>query len=292
MTNQELHDYLWERNVGTDRNEEDQFTRAWFTGTENASEYISHVANMPHLVHFSASRCNISNADLQYLRGCSRLKSLVIQETRVTGEGLLYLPAFPELHTLTLTLKNADAAFAWVRQCPNLKSLYVHESGLTDDGLRKLAGHPLLTEIDLRGNPVNLGTDVTASLPALEVLCLAGTKMTDAGVLRIAAPKLHTLWSEGCRLTDKGLEHFGSLTKLHTLSLEGEFTERGFQALATLPHLETLYITDVEITDGITSVLCRMSGLKFLQLAKKHISRNNMLRLRFALKECEFNIKQ
>jgi hypothetical protein len=135
----------------------------------------------------------VTDADLENLRGAARLFHLFLHDVPVTDAGLARLAAMPGLawlHTLTLRgLPVSDAGLAHLPRFPRLRSLTIRQcAGLTDAGLAHLPRVSRLSYLSATHTPfTDAGLVHLAECKLLSVLNVAETGVTVAGVKTLAA---------------------------------------------------------------------------------------------------------
>ena len=158
-----------------------------------------------------------------------RIRSLYLNQTRVTDEGLSRLPASETLETLSLTgTAVTDAGLADLGRFPNLRRLYLSGLPVSDETLQEIGRLKLLTSLNL-----------------------ANTKVTDAGLVHLAGLKnLTTLSLQGTPISDESLVHLGKLPNLQSLMLsQTNVTDAGLEHLRQLPRLRILYVRGSQVTN-------------------------------------------
>lgn len=89
-------------------------------------------------------------------------------------------------------------------------------------------------------------------------------------------------------VTDEGISQLAKLQQLEELDLSGTaITDAGLEALAPLANLARLHLNDTAISDAAIPTLERMAGLRELRLGGSKITRDGLLRLRRALRNCQ-----
>lgn len=111
-----------------------------------------------------------------------------------------------------------------------------------------------------------------ANLKNLELLSIAGNRITDAGLLHLAGKtRLHTLILNG-NFTDAGLATISSLPNLEHLDLtQTRVTDLGMIHVANLPNLHTLILNGTQVTNDGIEHLAGIAPLAHLFLADTHV---------------------
>ena len=134
----------------------------------------------------------LTDGDLEYLKGNTSLGYLNLSGTRVTDAGLVHLNGLSALKSLALARTEvSDATLRRVAGLEALESLGLPETQITDAGLKHLKGLKALKELSLDDTRVtDAGLEHLKGFSALKYLYLTGTLVTDEGVahLRKALP--------------------------------------------------------------------------------------------------------
>jgi hypothetical protein len=170
----------------------------------------------------------VTDAVLENLQGFNRLEALRLNETRVTGVGLVHVGDLVHLTELDLSLINiADADLARLKSLTQLRQLKLSGTLVTDAGLPEIA-----------------------KLQRLQDLSLDKTKIGDAGLTCLEGlTKLDTLNLSFTKVTDTGLAHFNRLTQLQCLQLDATaVTDAGLRHLKGCKGLRELSLYNTHIT--------------------------------------------
>ena len=166
----------------------------------------------------------VADAELTYLAGLSKLRSLDLSDTYVTAAGLEHLKGLTQLRTLNLS-----------------------GTQVTDAGLERLKGLTQLRTLNLSGTRVtDAGLICLRSFSELEVLSLDHCReVTDAGIEHLRGlSRLNWLSLDSARISGSGLKHLGGLSQLRTLCLrderEGVLPSRDSDSTSTDPFAAVL----------------------------------------------------
>lgn len=204
------------------------------------------LANMPYLHALNLNGSKVGDGTLHALRYLTgpggELRSLELEETRVTDEGLRHLEGISTIDTLTLRYTEVtEAGLRAFRRSPlrnvgvdhtRLKSLdflqspqpadrdaliylYIFNTPLDDAGLAAMPMLPRVGDLNLSGTRVTSKglAGLGAKLPQCSMLVLQGTQVDDEGIAKlISMPKLWSLQLEGTKVTNKAL---GYLEQMH-----------------------------------------------------------------------------
>ncbi len=196
--------------------------------------------------------------------------SVVLQETNVTDAELEYLKGLTQLQSLNLVLTHVtDAGLANLEGMTNLQRLDLFGTKVTDAGLMNLKGMTKLQVLDLIGTKVtDTGLANLKGMTKLQTLNLIGTKVTDAGLANLKdMTKLRTLILSQTDVTGVGLGYLKGLHDLKTLVLiRTQVTDAGLASLTALPQLRILMLSDTKVTDAGLEHLKGLTNLKTLYL--------------------------
>jgi hypothetical protein len=204
---------------------------------------------------------------LRSLAGVRDLEHLHLVGQPVSAETL----NFPRLQSLSLGLASVDDTCAdRIAECRQLQALELVYTKITDEGLRKIADLPDLRRLNLDSHVV-----------------------TDAGIKHLVRlQKLEHVSLRASRLSDEALRHVAGIKTLTRVDLHGSgepgvnagtcFTIAGVQRLKALPHLRTLWLTNVEATGGFLG-LKELTQLRELTLMMANISDEELDALEAAL---------
>lgn len=169
----------------------------WLHDLVAATLGSEHAAGYTDLTFVQLRQSTIADQDLRCLAGQWRLRSLSLEDTRVTGDGLRHLCG---IHLTTLNLDGTpvtDAGLRHLRELHSLKTLFLEDTGVSDAGLAHLA-----------------------RLEELEVLHLGGTRISDNGLRELCGlTRLRWIQLNDTGVTDAGLEYLSDLPRLAFVDL-------------------------------------------------------------------------
>jgi beta-lactamase regulating signal transducer with metallopeptidase domain/HEAT repeat protein/Leucine-rich repeat (LRR) protein len=220
------------------------------------------------------SDMRIGDAGLARLKSLQNLRDLDITGTYVTDAGLKELAAFTHLEMLALGgPRITNAGLVHLKGLTTLKQLSLWFADITDEGLASIEG-----------------------LTALERLNLGSQKVTGAGLAHLRPLKqLNSLDLHGPNFRGPGLAHLSGLTALKHLDImplgwgaspvtdRVDFQPQAFAALASLPLLEELSLSSMNIPEAGAAELAKLRQLKFLALNRCTISNQDVRKLKRAL---------
>lgn len=168
---------------------------SWEEGVNTAS-LLSQVEGM-NLISLNLDLTEITDAELEHVKGFTSLKSLSLDNTQITDAGLTHLKGIFGLERLSLrNTKITDAGLTSLHGLNSLKSLDLSNSQVTDAGLLHLKRLHTLKYLCLENTHLtDHGLIHLKALTSLEDLDLSNNQLTDAGVasLEKALPNVFIL---------------------------------------------------------------------------------------------------
>jgi Leucine-rich repeat (LRR) protein len=198
------------------------------------AEALRQVGRLPKLRTLSIDSSSVSDEGLAHLKGLTNLSVLTLYRDpfvysrldhlppAVSEQGLTHLGPLTSLSVLVLNgIPLTDAGLVHLSGLRKLRRLDLWYTQITGSGFVYLAGLTGLTRLDLGGTPV---TDAALAqleeLPNLLELDLAYTGVSDAGLVRLTRlSKLTKLGLNSTRVTDEGIGHLARLRNLVALDL-------------------------------------------------------------------------
>ncbi len=206
-----------------------------------------------------------TDADLKQFEVLTELRSLWLDSTDITDEGLAHLKGSVRLQTLGLlgqqrASKISGEGLDHLKDLPHLQELWLCNCAFTDEGLTQLGDLTQLKVLHLSNRLVSdqppppvtdTGLRHLRKLTKLESLDITGTYkngtlMTDASLEHVkelkALRSLGLVWTD---VTHAGLRHLTGLTELRELALCGNHVMGpGLKYLKELKHLSTLTLAE------------------------------------------------
>jgi internalin A len=215
---------------------------------------------------------------MQRLAKSKKLGWLVLDNTRVTGEGLKSLSGLRELNVLNLSnspigndglmavgtmanlnllylsnLRITDEGIAYLSNLSNLETLTLECVNVSDAGIKRLETGPRLLRLNLTGTRIRGDALPSICNPTLEYLRLSDTPIGNEALRHLEnATGLGELYFDGTYITDDGLAHLANIPSLDTLDLgRTKITGSGLRHLGALPNLNDLDLSDANLSrDG------------------------------------------
>jgi hypothetical protein len=130
-------------------------------------------AECEYLEWFNASRTRLTDAALSPLRHATNLRTVLLNDTLVTDDGLAHLTRLPKLINLGLDrTKVTEAGLAQFRDLTEIGALNLQETAIGDASVPLLSSWKKLRYLDLRGAKVTEtgAAALRRALPGCEVL--------------------------------------------------------------------------------------------------------------------------
>jgi hypothetical protein len=157
---------------------------------------LAALPDLGNIAVLEVRKAAVTDQGLRHVGALSRLTSLTLEQTAVTGAGFGYLRGLP--------LKNAS----------------FEGSPVDDAGLAALSSFPALETLSLAGTRVTgAGLSDLGRFRTLNALDLSRTSVDDEGLRHLTALRLTALWLTDTAVSDAGLAHLERLTGLTSLRL-------------------------------------------------------------------------
>lgn len=212
--------------------------------TKKALRLIGQIQSLERL---DLSNCSFDNKDLVELQP-SHVTTLLLRGTPLNDEGLKHLVKIKSISYLDIAEdKITEKGFKYLQELPNLQCLYANDVAVTPRSISYLAQLKNLDSLYfgyrlLDGEVV----DALTKLESLVSLDMTGsTGVTPELISKMREmKKLGRLTLTQCEIDDKDLEAVATLPHLHSVFLKSNpFTEKG------LKHLCKTKIMFLELTD-------------------------------------------
>jgi Leucine-rich repeat (LRR) protein len=221
---------------------------------------IAHLRGVKNLGFLYLNGCSkLTDACLPYLALLPDLEELYLNNTAITGDGLVHLKGLTNLRELeigsaTVTIKQAAPLTA----LKGLTHLKLKVTGDADPVLKFYTSFRRLKNLDLSALSINNRRLIyLKSVPNLEQLTLHSNLLGDRGLAHLKElTKLQDLHLQSDLLSDAGFKHLEELKSLKGLVLNTpQLTDTGFRFLEKASELETLRVISARITNrGMASV--------------------------------------
>lgn len=224
------------------------------------------------------------------------LEILGLRKLALYGFDEVDIPAIVKLHSLVdvtfndCTLMESDLAH--VSSMPNLRALSLDYCNVTDAGISAATRARKLDTLTIGGTQVTgAGFHSLTNLPELILLDLTELEFT-AEDLQHLPPSIEELYMPWCNVNDDYVPQLQRFPNLNRLDLQGaQLTVDGIQALATL-NLQSLDLSDVELSPEALRSLQACSSLETLGLMGMQFSEEHMVELLQLNQILDFNLSR
>lgn len=198
----------------------------------------------------------ITDDGLRHLKSLHQLEVLILDATKVSGSGIVYLKELPKLNTISF-------------------GSYQDGAPIDDDGLEVICQLPQLTRLILNGTDItDEGLKHLSAIEGLEELSLDHTRVTESGLASLIGMK--RLRSLGFQKTmpppqgrsslgDKAAELLSQIPTLEEVSGSWRLTQTGFENLAKMKNLKSLNFRE-HVTDEQLDYVAQLPSLEYLAL--------------------------
>jgi hypothetical protein len=234
---------------------------------------------MPWLTALSLSRCSqITDRTIERLRAHHHLQRINLQWTDTGDAAIAALAGKQSLSRVLVGARLTDAGAALLHDFPALAEAGAHDAflavssarALTDEALAAIGSLEGVVALDLHmsafGSPhyTARGVEHLRRMASLEELNFHGALATDDVLVAIAAiPRLRWLHCQDPVAGDEGFIALGKCTSLENIASRvcRRMTDRGFAAIARLPHLRSLALGGPRISDAAMAHLADAPAL-------------------------------
>ncbi len=190
--------------------------------------------------------------EMRLLKPLKNVKTLQLQSTKITDEGLKELKGLQITALLLYDNQITDVGLKELRDHKNLYNLYLGKTKITDNGLTELVGLQNLGQLDLGGSQItDKGLKTISELKNLGELNLSSTRISDAGLQELSnLPKLEYILLKNTQITDLGLKTMKEFKELRALDLRRtQITDAGLKEFKDFKKLFWVMLNDTKVTD-------------------------------------------
>ncbi|MBN2476529.1 MAG: hypothetical protein JXB62_18085 [Pirellulales bacterium] len=277
---------------------------------------VFRLARLPNLEVLSIE-ARIQAGDLNSLQTMHRLRVLALRRSDVDGDALQYVRDLTSLEEIDLTsvpLSNDDLAY--FKRLRNLRFLGLSDCGLdgralpylhdleclerldfasdrpvSENQLRQISGLQSLRSIELYGCRIPGEALIhLARLQKLEEVGLGDNPLVSDDDLECLTTlaSLRVLDLRQCGLNGKGLQHLSTMQTIRRLALQhNPLISESLRYLANLRQLEELDLRGIQLAPAAVEHLAALTHLKRLRVSRGVFARDDLDRLREALKATE-----
>ncbi len=146
-----------------------------------------------------------------------------------------------------------DRQCAYLRYLPSLSSVSLSGPAVTDQCFQHLVSLPQLTSVTImRCSISNAGLAQLPKLRRLQRVSISGESFSAAG-----------------------LKHLGEISDLNSVAIFSPIGIDELQVLGDLP-LRSLYLSDLEMSDGVADILARLDGVSSLHVTIKGVRNEDL----------------
>jgi hypothetical protein len=232
-----------------------------------------------------------TDAALEQMGPQPKLRTLALDETKITDQAMTYIASLTALEDLRLDGQPiSDAGIGQLHPLKNLRKLSLGGTALTDAGLPHLGVFKDMQQLSLHDTRISgVGLAALVHLPSLISLDLDRVAMSEAGYDALAElPMLRSLSLAGANVTDEQLPGLAKLRHLGSLDLEHtHVTDAKLALLEPLVGLESLNLGRTPITDRGLLEVGRLQQLWRLSVPDTNITPAGVGAFAFVLPHCK-----
>ena len=224
--------------------------------SNKALEHLSELTNLKRLS--CKGNYLIDNAGLSYLKGLTALEEINLEGTFVGDKGLEHFNKMTRLKTVDLSRTKVTGSGLSQLSPDSLETVLLFGAPLTDEGLagvQKLINlkHLNLIGVDNQGQLTNKGIRCLQGLKSLEILSIDGHRRVDDWAFSYLRnlTELRQLFMSGTGVNGSEFEQLAKMPKLELLHLGNcKVTDNNLAKLPALPALNTLFLNETLVTDA------------------------------------------
>ena len=252
-----------------------------FRGAQISDADLAPLTGLPELRSVLLNETAISNQGLKTLGQLASVQNLDLRGCPVGNDGLAHLVGLKKLRALRLSGQNNmttvdDDGMVHVAHLTSLEVLAVDFLWVSETGLAQLDKLARLRELYLAQSTI--GDDAMGLLgqfPNLKKLRISRNQVSDTGLEMLAKnARLEDLdLSENSLVSDEGFRHLAGMTSLKKLNLwRVSITDVGLEYLAGMVQMESLNLDNSPISDAGLVHLGKMKKLTFLHLGSTQVT--------------------
>jgi internalin A len=254
-----------------------EVTRVWLDKTQVSDADLRVVSKLRHTRSLSLNWTDISDEGLASIHGISELTYLGLCKTKVTSEGIRLLPQ--QLTGCTLVLAETSVGDDALSDLSGCEMLNLDETHITSHGIQELADSKTLSNLAIQHTAVDdAAVPFLAQIKSLTWLHISGTRISGEGLisLRSALPQ--------CRI-DGNWEDLSSLGPLDGTRGQARWKMAmdTTQYLNKEKSLKLLVLSNPSITDDHLALLEGLDNLESLDLRGASVTDAGVEKLQKAL---------
>lgn len=249
--------------------------------TEISDASLIEISKIKNLQYLDLGNTAITKNGLKFLKD-TRLQTLRIDHTTISGDGIKLLAALRSLQDLSLAnTPVTDIDLGALRSLSSLTALDLSHTGITHLGLKELTTFPSLKTLNINHTKINQeGLVVLGGIRLLENLSLSNTGISGGIDALKPLKSLRTLEAAALNITDDDLKTLSGFKSLKTLDIsKSAITDSGMKWIQPLASLEHLKLSQTSISDEGLSKLAKLSNLRTLDLAGTRVTNAGMQHL-------------
>lgn len=268
---------------------------------EMSDALLGSVANLPErreeIEEILAGGSQVSDQGLKVLTALPNLRTLDVQGTKVTNEGVASIAKITSLESLRFTGQQLkDDGAAELANMPNLRKLYIDNVVLSPTGWAAIGRIPSLEVLHIGHSSISdAAMPLLCEAQNLKELMLHHSPVSDVGISYIGKlPNLQKLEIAACSIGGEGLlkaQTGSGLSQLKSLGVWGcRLNERGGQAIAQMKNLEDLNLgNNPTIQDvHLIAILKGKKELRYLKIYENPLLTDRTLVAVKALPKLEY----
>jgi len=263
-------------------------TEVNFRGATIDDSALGHLVGLRRVRSVLLNETTITDDGLVAVGKTTTLRNVDLRDCKVSNAGIAHLTGLTDLAALRLSGKSGaatvdDDALTDIAKLTKLRALALDFLWVSEEGLSKLGDLKILEELYLAKTLV--GDDAMGTLqqfPKLKKLRVAQTQVSNEGLAQLTVlTQLEDLDISECSLvSDDGLQHIGKMTQLKRLNLwRDAITDLGAEHLAPLTNIQWLNLDNTQVSDIGIEYLKDMEKLEFLHLGSTQISDTGLVHL-------------
>lgn len=223
----------------------------------------------------SLAHTNLGNDELRHLGALTGLKALLLDYTRLSGQGLKWLHNSNPYFLSSRMSRFSDDGSVQLAALSSLTSIDLSDSRVTDCTLDSLTALTKIESLSLWENRISSNAaESLGKMRTLKTLCLGGTIFGDEGAAHLQAlEQLNTLELPRTAITDEALAALALIPELRELGLScNKVGDRGVKQLSKCRALRKITLSRTAVTDSAIPYLVELPKLEELDLSSTEVT--------------------